>query len=383
MLMRLYGCARVTIHLPHRLASGIWPVLLLAAVAAGGCAPRPGPQVLSVVPATSADVADTVTVHVATTRQRDQASGSYSDGRSPSLSFEDFTVSIPRSHQVTDIEWPTAHPDPATSFAVTERKVQPKFEVAADPVRPGQDGRATARRDVVIFVHGYNYNFPESLFRLAQIAADGKLEEAPILFAWPSAATVTGYVADRDAITYSRDGLVQFLTMIDADPRIGRVTLFGHSMGAMLVTESLRQLRLTGQGGVVDRLDEVVLAAPDIDIDVFRSQMDVIGPLDPPMTILVSPDDRALLASGRLAGSRSRLGTRDVSDPRVQALAKAHKIQIIDISAVSTPDGTNHSRFAGLVTVFPRMQERGGSALAQAGAFVLEPLTASLVRPGS
>ena len=189
---------------------------------------------------------------------------------------------------------------------------------------------------------------------------------------------MAGYVADRDAVTYSRDGLVRLLTILAADPEVGQITLFGHSMGAMLVAEALRQLRLTEQDGVIARLEDFVLAAPDIDIDVFRSQLDVIGPLDPPMTVLVSPDDRALMVSGRLAGSRSRIGTRDVDDPQVQGLAAAHGIQLIDISDVAGLDPTNHDRFVSLVTVFPRMRGGGRPALAQAGALVLEPLTASL-----
>ena len=130
---------------------------MLILVVAGGCAPRPGPEVLSVVPVGPV-AAEPVTIHVATTRQRD-ATGGYSDARSPVLSFEDFTISIPPDHRITRIEWPKAEPDPANSFAVTERRVRTSLEMSAP--RP---------RDVVIFVHGYNHNFAESLFRLAQIA---------------------------------------------------------------------------------------------------------------------------------------------------------------------------------------------------------------------
>lgn len=185
--------------------------------------------------------------------------------------------------------------------------------------------------------------------------------------------------AGRDAITYSRDDLVHVLNTLAGQPQVGRITLFGHSMGAMLVAEALRQLRLTGQDETIERLGDVVLAAPNIDIDVFRRQMEIIGPLDPPLTLLVAPDDRALTISARLTGSRSRLGTRDVQDLRVQALAKTNGIRVIDISNVLTPDATMHSRFVGLVTVFPRMRDEWGSVLAQAGAFVLEPLAAVLI----
>ncbi|HEY9057265.1 MAG TPA: alpha/beta fold hydrolase [Aurantimonas sp.] len=351
--------------------------LLLVLLVTTGCASRPGSQVLAVVPASTA-ATEQVTIQVATTRERDAPNGGYSADRSPTLNFERFTVSVPPGHTVTEIEWPKGAPDPRRSFAVTGRNILPKLEFQASSRRAGGPRR---KRDVVVFVHGYNYSFEEALFRLAQLAVDGRLTEAPVLFAWPSAASVTGYVADKDAVTYSRDDLVRVLTDFANDPKVGKVTLFGHSMGAWLAAEALRQLRLTGRDAVIERLNGVVLAAPDIDIDVFRRQMEIIGRLDPPMTLLVSKDDRALMASSRIAGSRDRIGTRDVNDPRVQALARAHNIRLIDISEVSALDGTNHNRFVGLVTVFPRLQNGVRSGLARAGAFVLEPISATLMPP--
>ncbi len=351
------------------------PLLLLLVLAMAGCAPRPGSEALSV--AQQGNGARQVSITVAATRNRDEATGGYTDARAPSLNYEAFTISIPPGHEVTQIEWPKGRPDPRTSFAVTHREVLP--DLALDTRLKGAATSTTGKRDILIFVHGYNYTFSESLFRLAQIAADGNLKEAPILFAWPSAASVTGYVADKDAVTYSRDDLANLLVSVAADPHAGNITLFGHSMGGWLVVEALRQLRLTGQDKVIERLGDVVLAAPDIDIDVFRRQMQVIGQLQPPMILLVSPDDRALRLSGRLAGSRSRLGITDARDPRVQALAVASGIQVIDISSLDALDASKHNRFTALVRVIPRMAEAKVSSLAQAGAFILEPISATLV----
>ena len=357
---------------------GLPLLLVLTFLALPGCASRPGPEVLAVVPDESA-AASFVTIDVVTNRRFDVTSRSYSDLRSHKLQLERFTLSVPPNHKLTRIEWSKGDPDPAKKFVVTEREIRPTSELGTASVAAGDVRLKPGKRDVVIFVHGYNYNFQESLFRLAQLVADGGLDDAPVLFAWPSAASVTGYVADRDAITYSRDDLVHVLNTLAGQPQVGRITLFGHSMGAMLVVEALRQLRLTGQDRTIERLGDVVLAAPDIDIDVFRRQMEIIGPLDPPLTLLVAPDDRALKISARLTGSRSRLGTRDVQDPRVQALANTNGIRVIDISDVSSPDATMHSRFVGLVTVFPRMRGERDPVLVQAGAFVLEPLAAVLI----
>lgn len=357
---------------------GLSPLLVLTFLALPGCASRPGPEVLAVVPDESA-AASFVTIDVVTNRRFDVASRSYSDLRSHKLQLERFTLSVPPNHKLTRIEWAKGDPDPAKNFVVTEREIRPTSELGTASVAAGAVRLKPGKRDVVIFVHGYNYNFQESLFRLAQLVADGGLDDAPVLFAWPSAASVTGYVADRDAITYSRDDLAYVLRKLADQSQVGRITVFGHSMGAMLVAEALRQLRLTGQDQTIERLGDVVLAAPDIDIDVFRRQMETIGPLDPPITLLVAPDDRALRISAQLTGSRSRLGSRDVDDPQVQAMSVTNGIQVIDISDVSSPDAMMHSRFVGLVSVFPRMRDEGETMLAQAGAFVLNPLTAVLI----
>ena len=357
---------------------GLPLLLVLTFLALPGCASRPGPEVLAVVQDESS-AASFVAIDVVTNRRFDVMSHNYSDLRSHKLQLERFTISVPPNHQVMQIEWSKGDPDPAKNFVVTEREIRPISELGTARVASGAVRHKPGKRDVVIFVHGYNYNFQESLFRMAQLVADGGLDDVPVLFAWPSAASVTGYVADRDAVTYSRDDLVHVLRTLADQPQVGRITLFGHSMGAMLVVEALRQLRLTDQDPTIERLGDVVLAAPDVDIDVFRTQMKIIGPLEPPLTLLVAPDDHALKISARLTGSRSRLGTRDVRDPRVQALAKLNGIQVIDVSGVSSPGATNHNRFVALATVLPRMRDEGEGKLAQAGAFVLEPLAAVLI----
>jgi esterase/lipase superfamily enzyme len=246
-----------------------------------------------------------------------------------------------------------------------------KLAVLSSPVA------SRAKREVVIFVHGYNYNFQESLYRMAQLVADGGSDVSPILFAWPSEGTVTGYGADKEAVTYSRDSLAHVLTMVAEMRDVGEIGLVGHSMGAWLTAEALRQLRLTGKDRVIGRLHYVALAAPDIDVNVFRSQMAVIGRLNPPMKLLVSKDDQALSISARLAGSAGRVGNLDVADPAVEALAAAQNIQIIDVSNIPTTGYMNHDRFIGYSTMLHQIARSGrdtgvGNPVERAGAFVLD-----------
>jgi esterase/lipase superfamily enzyme len=195
---------------------------------------------------------------------------------------------------------------------------------------------------------------------------------------------VSGYVADKDAAAFSRDQLAELLTALTMDPRLGRVNLGAHSMGCWLAMESLRQLRLAGSNAALDRLGSVILAAPDIDLDVFRSQISVLGRLEPPLTVLSSPDDRALYLSNRLGGERERLGSLDARDPRIEALAKEEGIQLIDISAMAGTDSLNHDRFVGAAATLQKLlaPKPTQNPLRKAGAFVLDAAASVLEVPG-
>ncbi len=253
--------------------------------------------------------------------------------------------------------------------------------------------RITARTkgkhgELSIFVHGFNTNLPEAVFRQAQLTADADDPEdndVSVLFAWPSAGSISGYLADKATATASRDQLTDLLTMAVQARPTGEITVIGHSMGGWLTSEALRQLKLTGQQAVLDRL-KVVLAAPDIDGIVFLAQMQKIGRMKKPMTILVSKDDIALSVSSFISLDQMRIGQLDISDPRVQAGAKEANIQFIDISGVETDDTFKHNGFAALAAIYPEMKKQGDKGgdvlrLSQAGVFVFDAVGRTLTAP--
>jgi len=351
----------------------------LLALALAGCAARLGPDAL-------ADAGDPppgaqqVTIYVATTRKPAAPDADvFTNGRSSSLSYAEFTVSLPPGHQSGKVEWPNPTPDPNSTFAVVRQRPLDEAAFLAEVARQRNGGPS----NVGLFVHGYNTNFQEALFRMAQMAADAHADGAPILFAWPSEGTLKGYVADKDAVTSSRDQLAALLTTLAKQRDVGRITLIGHSMGGWLTAEALRQLRLTKQDATIRRL-HVVLAAPDIDADVFRQQLEVIGPLSPPMVVLVSRDDMALSVSRFLADQHVRVGALDVSDPRVQAAAHKYNVEVVDISKLEGSDALGHDRFVSLAALYPKLSSEaanGQGGLGQAGAFVFDTVGTTLSSP--
>jgi esterase/lipase superfamily enzyme len=351
-------------------------IAALVAVLAG-CAGRPGPEVL--VPTAATPGAKLQRIYVATTRTRATPSGNeFTSDRATALNFASFKVAIPPSHTSGNIEWPEGAPDSRVNFVTVDQAVlsDPEFRDEVAPTR--QRG---AKRKVLIFVHGFNNNFQESLYRLAQVHADAGMDSVPILFAWPSQGRVAAYAEDKDAATVSRDDLIALLKMVANSPQVGDIMVLGHSMGCLVIADALSQLRSGRQDRVIARLRRVILAAPDIDVDVFRAQLQTIGPLSPPMTLLVSKDDKALGFSNFIGGSRARAGALDIENPAVREAALKAKVQVVDISTLQSRDRMNHSRFTALAELYPRLQRQPASEREQAGIFVIDANNATVARP--
>jgi esterase/lipase superfamily enzyme len=353
-----------------------WAFIVLLAVALPSCVSRPGPEMLTPVAAPPGVKA--LQIYVATTRERENPSENvFTANRAKALNFAKFAVSIPPNHKPGNVELPADPPDSQTSFAIVNQTVlsDADFRNAVAP----RAGRKKHR--VFVFVHGFNNNFQESVFRLAQLQADAKIDGIPVLFSWPSQAQVIAYEADREAALASRDQLMGLLTMLTSSPAVGDVLVVAHSMGAMLTIEALRQLRIEGKNQVIARLGRVVLAAPDIDAQTFRAQVQTIGPLKPPLLVLVSKDDGALRFSNMLSGSVARAGALDINNPVVQEAALKAQVQVVDISRLASYDGLRHDQFISVAVLYSRLQHNAASYRNTAGTFIFNEDGATMVQP--
>lgn len=348
--------------------------LLVMMLGLAACSGRPGPEVLAPMPAHGVAGAKTVTVHAVTTRaDAPDMPFAFGRDRSGAPQYAAFDISIPPGHQPGQIEWPEKAADPETAF-VTLRQTRMGRQDFSHQI---------AGQRVALYVHGYNTSFQEALYRLAQLSADVHVTGTPVLFSWPSEARVAAYLADRDGADYSRSALADLLQQLTANAKSGEnVQVLAHSMGARLMMEALRELEMTGRGAVIDRLD-ITLAAPDIDLDLFREQLAVLHPLKRPITVLVSSDDNALKLSSRLAAGRPRLGLADVHDPRIQQGARQSGITIVDITALPAGDSA-HSRYVGLISAGGLSEDDNPLQFArQAGAFVFNQIGATFGGIGS
>lgn len=330
-----------------------------------GCATRPDANVLQ--PVSGAMPAERLVTVLAATNRAPQGLG-YSATWAGQTVYERYEISAPATRDGATINYPSKHPDPAKQYLVRKRTELTSEQVSKSATKiAGFDGT------VGVFVHGYNYSYQEALFRAAQIAVDANLPVTPVLFSWPSAASVTGYVADRDSVLFSRRELGLLISALLKTPKIKRVVLFGHSMGGFLVMEAVRELKLQGRQDVLDRLD-VVLAAPDIDVDVFRSQLQEIGRLKTPITLLVSNTDRALQVSSLIAQERPRVGRLNIKDDRLQDIAQEENLRVIDITSVEGTDGLGHDRYASVARFGSQLAnfDNRSNPRGNVGAFVFD-----------
>lgn len=309
-------------------------IALCAALALAGCTMQRAPTGLRPIGSTP-DMEASTPVFLATNRLRTTIEGHpFSAGRSLALNFARFDVTPPANRQLGQV--PVGGHNPQRHFTATYRDVGGRAQLIAE-MNAALERLPPQNREVFIFVHGYNNNISESLFRTAQIVTDFGIRSVPLHYAWPSAGSLPLYVFDRDSAIFARDGLAETIELA-AQTKAKAVVLVAHSMGAFAAMEALRTLALRGKSATFKRLGGVVLAAPDIDVDVFDSQLADIGTLPEPFTILVSQRDRAIGLSGFLAGGHPRVGNaRDI------APLQRNGITIIDVSQV---DGGGHTVFA-------------------------------------
>ncbi len=197
-----------------------------------------------------------------------------------------------------------------------------------------------------MFIHGYNTLYEEAVYWMAQIVHDSGFTGTAILFAWPSMGKAPMYVADREASTYSRDYLEQALLQISTLPEVHAINVLAHSMGNWVFVETLRQATMNGHGDFNGKLKDVILASPDLDVNVFRTQLDVIGRRPQPITILTAGDDQALKLSTLLGGGVDRAGRITADDPRVIAAAQRYNLQVVDLTGVDDGEGNHHSKYS-------------------------------------
>ena len=318
-----------------------WICIALMAFSLAGCAGNRSHSLFDAIAAESPnEIIAKHSILVATTRENaENPAEVFSGGRGDALTFARVDVTIPTVHRTGFIEQPGTYEkrNAAKHFAAADVGLYHGEQQFLETLRQRlkqTNGRA------LVFIHGYRTPFDSSVYRAAQIIHDSGYSGTPVLFSWASTGRTVDYIYDNNSATVARDGLENTLRILHkAGAR--RIDIVAHSMGNWLTMEALRQLAISGDHAVNRSVRDVVLASPDIDIDVFKSQLTRIGKPDRPYLVMLSRDDRALLISSIIAGNRPRVGDYG-NDKELAEMG----IVVVDLSNIASENSLNHAKFA-------------------------------------
>lgn len=336
----------------------VWSLGLLV-----GCS-RP-PELIGIDnPATPAVAVEGVSKHrifITTTREASEVVGAfYSGQRAPNLGLASVDVTVPPNHVTGNLERPQSlPPDPSTEFAVVNPVVYRNDASFVVEINRELAKRPVGERKILLFVHGYNNTTSDAILRLGQFVEDSNFDGVPVLFTWASAASAPRYVYDLNSALVARSKVREMADIL-AKTNASDIDIFAHSMGAFLTMEGLVDAEQEGRLGTRKSINTIILASPDIDIDLFREQLAQLPrSVIEKMFLLVSADDAALRFSRRIAGGVPRVGAADTTE------LEEFGVTVIDLSQVQDSTSGSHSKFAGS----PEVVKLIGTGLNSVGRF--------------
>ncbi len=272
----------------------------------------------------------------------------YGSQYSDQLAMGSCEVSIPESHVAGELESPSLlrvelNRD-TLKHVVLEQTTELNSVEFFDDLNQQLADRGPR---MLVFIHGYNVSFEDAARRTAQMSHDLEFAGAPVFYSWPSQANWWEYQLDKKNIELSVNQIKDFLLQLAAKSNATTINLVAHSMGNVGLTEALTELKSENDQAL---FNQVVLAAPDIDADIFRTRIapSIVGTAKR-LTLYTSSNDLALVAS-RYFNAGRRVG--DSSGP----LTVYPGVEVIDASAVDT-SFLGHTYYGGSIGVLQDLAE--------------------------
>jgi esterase/lipase superfamily enzyme len=287
----------------------------------------------------------TVELLFATTRRQGAPSPGkklFTHERSETLHVGTALMRIPDDHKFGNIELPLEVRNWIWRY---EEKLDQSKHFIIRGVEPltedkwAQIVRSAGREEALIFVHGFNTTFEQALYRGAQIVWDMQYKGIPIVFSWASWGDIASYLYDYDSALVAGAPLLRLMHTLRDTLGVKRVHVLAHSMGNLVV---LNELRRETQTRSPVQLAELVMAAPDVDRDLFVQIVPEVRRIVAGMTLYASSVDKALELSKTIRRGAPRAGDVPSEGPVVLA-----GIDTIDVTAVGEElFGLNHDVFA-------------------------------------
>jgi esterase/lipase superfamily enzyme len=194
------------------------------------------------------------------------------------------------------------------------------------------------KRDILLYIHGFNTTFDEAALTMAQVAYDLDFKGDALFYSWPSTGKLLGYVRDQNNTDWSLRNLSAFLRELASKADDKSICLLAHSMGNRELLGAFVDL-MRNNPDLKKKFRVIILAAPDVDAEIFcRDIASYLTDQQTLVTIYVSRRDTALNASKELSGYVRAGGVN--KEPLV-----VNGIDTVDVTNIDTvPLG--HSYFA-------------------------------------
>lgn len=231
----------------------------------------------------------------------------FSNERDNKINYGICQVKIPKSHKIGDGQpsfWKRLFgAEKMTLETINGLDKNSFWESIKSAIQllPTDDQTAT------IFIHGYNNSFEKAAIQTAQMLSDLNTPGIFAFYSWPSQGTFGGYVADSSTILESFRYISQFINEFSQTVNAEKINIIAHSMGNRGVLDAFDQVlkNIFIENG--KKINQIILAAPDVDAYVFRSRYNAYTSTALRTTLYVSDKDRALQAS-RILNQVNRIG---------------------------------------------------------------------------
>ncbi|MEZ5478889.1 MAG: alpha/beta hydrolase [Thiolinea sp.] len=188
----------------------------------------------------------------------------------------------------------------------------------------------------LLYVHGYNIGFEKACLRARHFQENLGLAGRFLLFSWPSDGHILNYPRDEADISWSIPALEQVIReLMRAYP--DGIDLVAHSMGNRGLVMALDRVAAQWQArpGQAKPVHNLVLIAADMDAAIASQYLPRLSLLAHRITLYVSDNDRALIASRTLHGY-PRLGEAGTHLPVLSG------VEVIDVSQLSLERISGH-----------------------------------------
>ncbi len=232
-----------------------------------------------------------------------------------------------------------------------------------------------SRKEVVLFVHGFNNTFRDAGLALADLWHFTGRIGVPIFYTWPAASGgLFGYFKDRESGEFTVFHLKEVLRILSRTQGLENIHIIAHSRGTDVLTTALRELVIEARAAGFNprqkyKIENLFLAAPDMDFGVVGQRLiaEKFGPAFGQITVYMNQGDSALSFSQLLmSGLRfGRLDSDGLTTQEREIFTRVKNVNFINVKDVSSFYGHDYYRtHAGVlsdIAVTIRQKSRPGT----------------------